>query len=369
MKLSLWTKRRQRPGIIDKQLVQNFESLGDNCEFGLVQRFSGVEPLGLLRFAGSSLDALIEGLDTDFSAYGVAGDLELWTDANGVTYCRSVRYGFPYIVSDSSGLETADAILRRETAKLAYLKRRMLEDLAAGEKILVRKGDTCDHRDNARRLQGALRRHGPAILLYVVASDSETKPGRVSRETGGYLLGRLRRFAPYERAGAIELGDWLQLCANAHALSRGDPQPVRRATQRNLTPWLDRRGRHHRPGSGAPVPAADDARLEVFGYRQDVRALTPDVVHVFSAWIWIPHDFAGTALHPAIGHLRLAWRYPDLTKRDCWQFVWVSAVVPRDYRIVVAGFVVVGAEETGFLSRTWRFEEGAAPTETKMPTS
>ncbi|HEX2941395.1 MAG TPA: hypothetical protein VHO91_10130 [Rhodopila sp.] len=29
-----------------------FESLGDNCEFGLVQRYHGIEPLGLLRLAG-----------------------------------------------------------------------------------------------------------------------------------------------------------------------------------------------------------------------------------------------------------------------------------------------------------------------------
>jgi hypothetical protein len=28
-----------------EQLVMNFESLGDNCEFGIVQRYAGAEPL------------------------------------------------------------------------------------------------------------------------------------------------------------------------------------------------------------------------------------------------------------------------------------------------------------------------------------
>src|SRR5690242_4928537 len=34
------------------QLLRKFESLGDNCEFGLVQRKAGIEPVYLLRFAG-----------------------------------------------------------------------------------------------------------------------------------------------------------------------------------------------------------------------------------------------------------------------------------------------------------------------------
>src|SRR5690348_3255112 len=34
------------------RLMLAFESLGDNCEFGLVQRQAGAEPLGLLRFTG-----------------------------------------------------------------------------------------------------------------------------------------------------------------------------------------------------------------------------------------------------------------------------------------------------------------------------
>src|SRR5436305_104536 len=32
-------------------LATRFESLGDNCEFGILQRLEGAEPLGLLRWA------------------------------------------------------------------------------------------------------------------------------------------------------------------------------------------------------------------------------------------------------------------------------------------------------------------------------
>ena len=42
------------PVLDDRDLVLQFESIGDNCELGLVQRRAGSEPLGLLRFAGST---------------------------------------------------------------------------------------------------------------------------------------------------------------------------------------------------------------------------------------------------------------------------------------------------------------------------
>jgi len=40
----------------DIDLVQRFESLGDNCEFGMVQRYAGAEPLSLFRFIVLPID-------------------------------------------------------------------------------------------------------------------------------------------------------------------------------------------------------------------------------------------------------------------------------------------------------------------------
>lgn len=55
------------------EILGQFESLGDNCEFGLVQRIGGIEPLGLLRFAGFHipveyrLNRLLDALERGFS--------------------------------------------------------------------------------------------------------------------------------------------------------------------------------------------------------------------------------------------------------------------------------------------------------------
>ena len=43
------------PTLNDRDLVFAFESIGDNCELGMLQRHVGIEPLGLLRFAGAQV--------------------------------------------------------------------------------------------------------------------------------------------------------------------------------------------------------------------------------------------------------------------------------------------------------------------------
>ena len=58
---------RTRTGIGTIELLRGFESLGHNCEFGLMQRDLDAEPLGLLRFGGIDLASLLAGLDCAFA--------------------------------------------------------------------------------------------------------------------------------------------------------------------------------------------------------------------------------------------------------------------------------------------------------------
>ncbi|MCI9882890.1 hypothetical protein ACLBWX_10190 [Methylobacterium sp. M6A4_1b] len=342
-------------------LLKQFESFGDNCEFGLVQRYCGAEPLGLLRFVFSDLDKLIHGLDTDFQDYGQSGDLELHTGSDDVTYCRSRHFGFPYIVHRTGSDEGPDKIIRREYKKVAYLKRRLLEDLASGNKIVVRKGDPANTGQARERLIRALRRHGRTTLLHVTASEAEVTPGHVEWEGDGLLHGVVRRFAPYERAADLDLRSWLLICTNADRLIRGLEPVSALPKPPNLLPWRHRRARVHRGGSGASVPGNAQVGLEVFGYQHAVGTFDREEVYVLSAWIWIPIGFEGSEVRPAIGHLRLSWRYADLLIRDAWQFVWVSALIPKPFDKIFVGLVVVGAGEEGVRSVNWRFEMSPAP--------
>src|SRR3954454_11670711 len=79
----------------DRELVLHFESVGDNCELGLVQRQVGAEPLGLLRFSGAPLRSLLRGLASRF--HGIADPESIRIhEENGEFMVKLIRYDFYY---------------------------------------------------------------------------------------------------------------------------------------------------------------------------------------------------------------------------------------------------------------------------------
>ena len=86
-------------GLTLQQLAMQFESLGENCEFGLVQRRCDSEPLGLLRFSSTFLRNLIRGLDGDFEGLGAAEEIEPRLEGGGAKkeyMIHEKRYGLVY---------------------------------------------------------------------------------------------------------------------------------------------------------------------------------------------------------------------------------------------------------------------------------
>jgi len=53
----------------DQELLRNFENLGCNCEFGLLQRYAGVESMGLLRWSSCSPKSVIAALENHFDGF------------------------------------------------------------------------------------------------------------------------------------------------------------------------------------------------------------------------------------------------------------------------------------------------------------
>lgn len=351
------------PPLPASDLVQAFESIGDNCEFGLVQRYCGAEPLGLFRFSSARIDDLVHAIETDFSEYGGADDLDVLVAVTGRLYCRSRRYGFAYHTSDFVETTQPAAIHRREVGKVAYLKRRLLEDLADGEKILVRKGGPEDGPEAVAALARAVRRHGPGQILDV--REDAALAGTVTRRDDTLMVGHVRRFAPYVTAYDIDLESWLALCRSAHALAKGLPAPLPAPAPPNLlTPSFSTGV----PGLAARHvlgPVRDDPN--VFGRRQRTDRLDPDAVHVFSAWIWIPRGFRGDRVGAAIGHFRYGWRDADLSVRETWQRVWVAAKIPGSYRDLMMGLVVTGPEGEHLWSTDRRLEAGPVPAPRPQP--
>jgi len=198
------------------QLVMRFESLGENCEFGLAQRRCGAEPLGLLRFASAPLPVLLAGLKARFEGVGDADQIEVRVSANSQEYLViDRRYGFLYHPWVLVGEADPEDIRRREEKRLPFLRRKLVEDLTEARKIFVYRGMRRLPQPLVLRLVAAMRDYGRTTLLWVELQDDEHPAGTVEPLTAGLLKGYIDRFAPGENAHALSLDCWIQLCRNA----------------------------------------------------------------------------------------------------------------------------------------------------------
>jgi hypothetical protein len=203
------------------QFMLRFESLGDNCEFGLVQRRCGAEPLGLLRFSNLQLPNLIHGLETDFRGLGEPDALEFWLDkpAGGEYVMRDKRYSLVFhTFLGRDQVEELHLPLQQAT-RLQFLRRKLLEDLLTGEKIFVLKRNQPIEEQEILPLCTTLNRFGRNTLFWVVPADLEHEPGTVEQIIPGLLKGYIDRFAPYENAHDLSFDLWLKLCVNAWQLA------------------------------------------------------------------------------------------------------------------------------------------------------
>src|SRR5579872_556023 len=215
-----------------RAVVMRFESLGGSghgCEFGLVQRKFGAEPLGLLRWAdlGADAEGLIAALDTEFAGIGEPEHTELITLPTGGRneyWTRDRRYWMAmraFIFEDEIPY---DKMYAQACRRLQYLRRKLVEDLGDGGKIFVYKNMFRDPtEDELGRLHAAVRRYGDNTLLYVRFADVDRPNGTIDAAAPGLLVGYIDRFAfspKNEPQGEATLS-WLALCQEALRV-RGD---------------------------------------------------------------------------------------------------------------------------------------------------
>lgn len=207
------------------ELMTQFESLGQNCEFGLVQRRCGAEPLGLLRFASTPLPALLAALKTRFRGLGEADQLDVQL-ANDEYLILDKRFGFLYHAWIKLGEASPEEIRQREERRLPFLRRKLVDDLEEGRKIFVYHGMEPLSRAAMLSLVAAMRAYGPATLLWVELQDEAHPAGTVEMITTGLLKGYMDRFAPGENAHDLSLAAWVSLCRNAFSLIRRATRPA-----------------------------------------------------------------------------------------------------------------------------------------------
>ena len=199
-----------------QELALRFENLGENCEFGLVQRRCGAEPLGLLRFSSTPLGRLIMALKAHFEGIGDPDLVEVRVSNNGQEYMvLDKKFGFLYHPWVKLGEADAAEIHRRECRRLPFLTRKLVEDLKSAEKIFVYKGMRPLADADVKRLLAAMREYGPTTLLWVALQEDDNTSGTVREIAPGLLKGYVDRFAPGENAHDLSFTAWIEVCRNA----------------------------------------------------------------------------------------------------------------------------------------------------------
>ncbi len=210
----------------DAALMARFASLGEDCEFGFVQRRFGIEPLGLFRFAGAGhMRNLLRLLETDLAGLGEPGSLSARL-VNAVLYrapepplvipeffMTDQRLGFSFHTFRGPDQETEAEAITANQRKLHYLKRKFIEDLEDGEKIWLLKDGSRGDTHEAFAFLDALQRKGPNRLFWV----TRLVPGRPSGSVEWIAPNLLRGYSggSHHDAQVFDAPLWLRLCRNA----------------------------------------------------------------------------------------------------------------------------------------------------------
>ncbi len=206
----------------DKTLALQFESLGDNCELGLVQRRAGVEPLGLLRFAGAPLRRLITALEARFEGIADPDTIHVCQE-NGEYMVRLSKYDFIYHTDVKVGEGDPEALHRQQVGTVGFLTRKFIGDLESGEKLLVFRQNEPLSANDLMDLRIALAAYGPATLLWVQQARPGHPPGTVVVADDRLMIGYVTRLAARGNVPDLDVRSWLAMLRNAHAVRPGRP--------------------------------------------------------------------------------------------------------------------------------------------------
>ena len=204
----------------DKELALAFEGLGDHCEFGIVQRRMGAEPIGLFRFAAISARVLTGLLNDDLAALGDASFIELGVTPNDEYLIRDTRGLYHMHCFVQRGSVDEARFLRQQITRLGYLKKKLIEDLETGEKVFVHKSSLSRISDaEAIALHDSVLRYGPNSVLVLRCDAGAGQAGEVELIRPGLMVGYLA--TPYDDHGAsIDEAGWRRILPRAHAIAR-----------------------------------------------------------------------------------------------------------------------------------------------------
>ena len=199
----------------DPALATEFVSLGDDCELGLVQRAMGADPLGLLRFSSAHLWYVTGGIESEWAGLGERLDAAV---EQNEWVIRERGYDLRWHTFIAPGATTRDAVLKKERPKTAFLRRKLVEDVAEGGRIFVIKSrDNPAQPEQILTIHLALNRFARNWLLWITADGTA---GSVEMIAPRLMRGHVSRFMRHQIADDVLLPEWRQILERAWSLTQ-----------------------------------------------------------------------------------------------------------------------------------------------------
>lgn len=208
------------------KVVERFINLGDNCEFGFVQRALGYEGGGLLRWSVTNPDSLLMLLKSGFDNLYRYDTLT----PTAPDMVRDNHYGIAFhtmMISQGGQFIHPERdrrlIHEQEMQKIRYLCRKIKSDLSDPSKIFVYKHNKGVSAAFIKQLRTAMDRYGRARLLVVCAQGDGSKVS----SSKGVMRAQISRFADYSAADDAQYHEWYRIVRKASKAVQRDALATR----------------------------------------------------------------------------------------------------------------------------------------------
>jgi hypothetical protein len=205
-------------------LFKRFESLGADCEFGMVQGIFQVDLPSLLRWATTSPDDLVKALDARFEGVGdpehtiIAVGRDEYTSEDRRYFMHSHTFTPP-------STQAMEEFAIEHCERMQWLRRKLLEDLEAAKRIFVYKCNDGVTNEQMMALYSSMQQYNPAIILLCVRLETPHHPcGTLQQIRAGLFAGYIDRFSTVD----ISVSIWTSLCQQmtAHLAAATDHETL-----------------------------------------------------------------------------------------------------------------------------------------------